>query len=234
MNPTALCSPGRQVLLASDHPADRRRIEACVGAAGATLGCVGDGEQAVQQALAGEFDLVLLSIDLPVIDGRAAATLLRAAGYRAPVVALAPSDRQADSPGWRDSGFDEVLARPIDRHLLRALLARTLPTLPVQAVERQLRLEAIVQRLAAEFRADLPQTLQTLQTALQGRQWETLRQVSHRIKGIAGSLGFPHLSQLAEPVELSLDHGDTAAAMRAAEHLLAALNEADTRPVAEA
>jgi HPt (histidine-containing phosphotransfer) domain-containing protein len=104
-------------------------------------------------------------------------------------------------------------------------MARHLPGSDDQTSERAGRIEHIVRRLAAEFRADLPTTIDTLQSALAQQDWEPLRQLVHRIKGIAGSLGYPQLTRLAAPLEARIDAGDVGAIGTGCDRLLTALRE---------
>ncbi|MFY8089537.1 MAG: methylmalonyl-CoA mutase family protein, partial [Rubrivivax sp.] len=76
------------VLVAEDGPYNQRLITAYLQCTGAALTMVGNGELAVQEALSGDFALVLMDIQMPVMDGITAIALLRDAGYGGPIVAL--------------------------------------------------------------------------------------------------------------------------------------------------
>jgi HPt (histidine-containing phosphotransfer) domain-containing protein len=65
----------------------------------------------------------------------------------------------------------------------------------------------VLQRLGEEFRAELPATMAAIEQALAARQWADLRSRVHAIKGVAGSVGFPQLTRLAQPVEASIVNG---------------------------
>ena len=218
------------VLVAEDGLHNQRLVSVYIEGTGADLTLVDNGELAVQQALAGEFDLVLMDIQMPVMDGVTATRLLRDAGYRGAIVALTANVMRSDIEIYRRAGCNDVLAKPIDRERLYATLARHVPAADPRQRLRESRIEEMLQRLKVDFRSDLPRTIGSLQEALSGRQWEPLRFVVHRIKGIAGSVGYPHLTELAEPIEALMDRSDTEAVIAACDRLLAALIAAQLEP----
>jgi signal transduction histidine kinase/FixJ family two-component response regulator len=212
------------VLVAEDGVHNQRLISALLSCTGATLKIVDNGELAVQEALAGDYDLVLMDIQMPVMDGVAATTLLRGAGYGGAIVALTANVMRADIDTYRQIGCDDVLAKPIDRPRLHEVLSRYLTVTGAERLpSRNNHVDAVVQRLAADFRAELPDTWQSLRAALEGRDWPALRALSHRIKGLAGSLGYPEVTASAAPIEGHIDGGRFEQAERCTEGLLQAL-----------
>jgi two-component system, sensor histidine kinase LadS len=84
------------------------------------------GRGAVDAALQGSFDLVLLALDLPVLDGFGAVAALRHVGCRAPIVALAaPADAELRERS-RGFGFDAFLLQPLSRISVLELVAQHL------------------------------------------------------------------------------------------------------------
>jgi CheY-like chemotaxis protein len=82
------------------------------------------GRGAVDAALHGPFDLVLLSLDMPVMDGFGAVAALRHVGCSAPIVALAaPADAELRERS-RGFGFDSFLLRPLSRMSVLELVAQ--------------------------------------------------------------------------------------------------------------
>jgi CheY-like chemotaxis protein/HPt (histidine-containing phosphotransfer) domain-containing protein len=192
---------------------------------GAKLTVVGDGQQAVEHALAGDYDLVLMDIQMPVMDGVAAITLLRQAGYSSPIVALTANVMREDIEKYRSIGCNDVLAKPIDRARFYATLQRHLEQAQAATKDdgRDAQIDEVVERLAASFRSELPGTIEQLQRAAAGQLWEELRRLAHRIKGLAGSIGYPEFTQLAQPLEACLIKGDHEAAQVHCARLVAAL-----------
>ncbi len=218
------------VLVAEDGVHNQRLIAAYLQCTGAAFKIVGNGELAVQEAMAGDFDLVLMDMQMPVMDGQTAVTLLRGTGYRGAIVALTANVMRDDIERYRKLGCDDVLAKPIDRALLHKALCQHL----VAAGEHlqpssNSQVETLVQRLATEFRAEMPQMAQALANALANAlatgDWTAVRSQAHRIKGLAGSLGYPHLTTLAQPLEGCTDPLQWPQAERQTQKLLQALQD---------
>jgi len=85
-----------------------------------------DGAQALERGLAERFDMYLLDIQMPRQDGYAVCRGLRAAGVRAPILALSAAAMPSDISKGHAAGFDDYLTKPISPHdLLRAIQNHT-------------------------------------------------------------------------------------------------------------
>jgi CheY-like chemotaxis protein len=118
-----------RILLAEDGPDNRRLITLVLQKAGIAATAVEDGQQACEAALAAReagvpFDLILMDMQMPVLDGYAAARQLRAADYRGPIVALTAHAMHDDAQRCLDAGCDDYATKPIRRETLLALVAR--------------------------------------------------------------------------------------------------------------
>ncbi len=213
------------VLVAEDNADSQRLITAYLQCTGAAVRVVDNGEQAVQEALSGAYDLLLMDIQMPVLDGVSAISLLRRAGYRGAVVALTANAMRADIERYRRLGCQDVLAKPIDRVKLHAVLSRFLT---VSGVERKASLgsnaDAVVQRLAAEFVANASGTQDALREALAAADWPRMRSLTHQIKGLAGSLGYAEVTRLAAPIERQIDAAQFDLVQRSSLQLMQALH----------
>ncbi|HEY3267647.1 MAG TPA: response regulator transcription factor, partial [Armatimonadota bacterium] len=117
-----------QVLIVEDNPSVARFLEQAVREAGYTSLMVGDGLAALEAAGSGDFDLILLDVMLPGLDGFSVCKRLRAAGVRTPILILTAKDTTADKIEGLDSGADDYIVKPF--HVgellarMRALLRR--------------------------------------------------------------------------------------------------------------
>jgi len=107
-----------RILLADDHPANRKVIEIMLAGVDAELTSVEDGKLAVEAFAARPFDLVLMDMQMPVMDGlaavRAIRDLERSAGLaRTPVLMLTANALAEHVAAGRDAGADGHLAKPI-------------------------------------------------------------------------------------------------------------------------
>jgi len=111
-----------QVLVAEDNPTNqiliRKQLEGC----GCHVEIASDGMQAVRTGLAGEFDLILMDLQMPQMDGVTACQRLREAGCATPIVALTANVMQEDRERCGEAGMDDFLAKPFVLAELEKLL----------------------------------------------------------------------------------------------------------------
>jgi signal transduction histidine kinase/CheY-like chemotaxis protein/HPt (histidine-containing phosphotransfer) domain-containing protein len=196
-----------QVLLAEDGLDNQRLLASYLRQAGLQVDIVGNGELAVEAALRTPYELVLMDIQMPLMDGITATRKLREQGYRGPIVALTANVMQSDVLRYRQGGCDDVLAKPVDRDRFYSVLRRHVAAAqrPDTAAEADFAREMAT--LTEEFRAGLPATLQAIAAAAQADDWPALKLLVHTLKGTAGSYGFAGITQLAAEVEAQLEAG---------------------------
>ena len=117
-----------RVLLAEDGIDNQRLIALMLRQAGATVEVVDNGEIAVKRAFEEErngqpFDLILMDMQMPVLDGYRATEQLREAGYFWPIVALTAHAMLGDREKCLAAGCDDFAAKPVKREQLVALVA---------------------------------------------------------------------------------------------------------------
>jgi CheY-like chemotaxis protein len=122
---------GVRVLVVEDNPVNMMITVALLEDWGVDVVQAGDGRAAVDEATtalrAGRaFDVVLMDLQMPGMDGLAAARELRARGQALPLVALTASVMDRDSDEALAAGIDEVLTKPLDATQLHQVLARVL------------------------------------------------------------------------------------------------------------
>ncbi len=133
-----------RVLLAEDGQDNQRLISFVLKKAGAEVTLAENGRIACQKALdacsppepgdedenaakgggAAPYDVVLMDMQMPVMDGYAAAGELRKAGYTGPIIALTAHAMRHDQQKCLDAGCDDYLAKPFERDALLAMVAR--------------------------------------------------------------------------------------------------------------
>jgi CheY-like chemotaxis protein len=133
-----------RVLLAEDGPDNQRLISLLLKKVGLEVVVAENGQIACDLALPtqppadGEdvrpFDLILMDIQMPVLDGYHATERLRNAGHRGPIVALTAHAMQSDRQRCLDAGFDDYATKPINRTEFFAMLQRHL--VPCDAGEK--------------------------------------------------------------------------------------------------
>jgi CheY-like chemotaxis protein len=135
--PTAVQAPANtsirldrstRVLLAEDGPDNQRLISLILRKAGAEVSTVENGQAAVETAMDAlhkgtPFDVVLMDMHMPVLDGFAAVRQLRQAGYAHPIIALTAEAMRDDRNKCLSAGCDDYASKPIQRDVLLALVA---------------------------------------------------------------------------------------------------------------
>jgi CheY-like chemotaxis protein len=127
-----------RILLAEDGPDNQRLMSLFLNSAGAHVELAENGQVALAKALdcspeqttAGcqqrrePFDVVLMDMQMPVMDGYEATRRLRAAGYTGPIIAVTAHAMNDDRRKCLDAGCDDYLTKPLDRHELLDIVAK--------------------------------------------------------------------------------------------------------------
>src|ERR1051326_4244007 len=115
-----------KVLIVEDNPANRELLAEMLGSWGYELLEATDGQDALEKAASGQVDIVLLDIQMPVLDGYAVLSRLRANPDLAklPVIALTAFAMRGDREKALACGFDAYLTKPIDFQQLRVELQK--------------------------------------------------------------------------------------------------------------
>ncbi|WP_303289996.1 response regulator [Marinobacter sp. SS5-14b] len=185
-----------RVLVAEDNDDNRRLVERMLRRTGAEPVLVASGDEAVRTALADTVQLVLMDRHMPGMDGVAATRLLRQAGFRRPIIAFTAGD-QSENDALLDAGCDGVLNKPIDHGHLQALLDRYLHA---EAPDMDT-VDDDIGDLSMRFVAGLPARQRRMNGAVQTRDLSALQLESHQIKGTAGAMGYPLLTEQATVLE---------------------------------
>ena len=203
-----------RVLVAEDGPDNQRLLRSYLRQAGVEFDIVGNGRLAVERALAHEYALVFMDIQMPEMDGVAATLALRNASYRGPIVALTANVMQDDVALYRQSGCTDVLAKPIDRARFYAVLQRYVAAAAPGVTSGDSGYERELAQLTAEFTNGLPATFAAIDAASRAADGTALRALLHSLKGTAGSYGFKRLTALAAEADAHLSAGRIAHAIR--------------------
>jgi CheY-like chemotaxis protein len=107
-----------RILLAEDATLIQKLLGKILHVAGADVTVVENGAQAVAAASEHDFDLILMDIEMPEMDGREATRRLRAKGVTVPIIASTAHSAEEFRRDAIEGGFDDVLSKPVDRNIL--------------------------------------------------------------------------------------------------------------------
>jgi signal transduction histidine kinase/ActR/RegA family two-component response regulator len=120
----AMPSHSRHILVAEDHPVNQTIIRKHLEKLGHTLVIAANGQIAVEQLQAAHFDLVLMDISMPVMDGIAATDHIRHTLHsNIPIIALTANAYEEDRKRYLSMGMDACLGKPFKRQELAAALS---------------------------------------------------------------------------------------------------------------
>ena len=196
--PAAAGRLGGRVLVAEDNGDIRYLLSAHLDRLGVQYKMEHDGFAAVQAALGGGFDLVLMDLEMPVMDGFEAAHVLRENGYTGPIVAMTSHVEGPATERARNEGCDAVTAKPLRGDQMESLLHKYLNFAPAGEPAP---LEREKEVLTAKYLEQCRRDVATLRQGLAAGKFETISGIAHRLRGAGGFYGFDEITQLGLEVE---------------------------------
>ncbi len=115
---------GVRVLIAEDNPVNALLVQALLKREGCTVELAGTGEEALQALARSRYDMVLMDMRMPGMDGIAATRKMRASGDETPVIALTANAFEEDRRICLEAGMNAFLTKPVDAAALKTALAR--------------------------------------------------------------------------------------------------------------
>jgi CheY-like chemotaxis protein len=112
---------GLRILVADDHPTNRELVRLVLQGLGAEISDAGDGEEVVRMAAAAPFDIILMDLRMPKLDGLGAMRRIRTApgpNGAIPILAFTADADPSTIAGLMAQGFDGVVAKPLDLEAL--------------------------------------------------------------------------------------------------------------------
>ncbi len=122
-----LCDRSLRILAADDHSINRMVVQMYLEAAGHVVTLVNNGAEALDAIKSAPFDIVLMDVQMPVMDGIAATKAIRALPYPlcdVPIIALTANAMAGDRERYLSQGMDDYVAKPIDAAALLSAVAR--------------------------------------------------------------------------------------------------------------
>ncbi|MBT7309040.1 MAG: response regulator, partial [Gammaproteobacteria bacterium] len=207
-----------EVLVAEDTPEIQLLVRQMLERMGGTVALANDGNEAIAAVISREtpFNLILMDMQMPVMDGIAASRQLRKMGNQTPIVALTANVMQKHRDQFFAAGCDDFLMKPIDRQVLATVLQTYLqpsdsapsPSSSPSAVQLSTVPPLIISsELQQIFVARINELMGELLPAFSKEEWSEVYSAAHVIKGSGTSFGHPELTQLGKAVCDAIDQG---------------------------
>ena len=202
------------VLLAEDTLENQTLITWHMNKLGINVDVVENGQEAVNMATEKQFDLILMDMQMPVMDGVEATKKLREQGYTAPIVALTANAMQKDKDLCLHAGCNDFVTKPININQFYVVLAHYLEETNPSSRNAEPILSSLLNEepdlveLVQMFTKRLPEYVNKIKTAITDNDWPTAALVSHQLKGNGGGYGFPMVSEIASKIELQIENKD--------------------------
>ncbi|HOX92479.1 MAG TPA: response regulator, partial [Spirochaetales bacterium] len=227
---------GLTILLAEDHLVNQELFTTLLTQMGCTVYTADDGAKALELASQHDFDLVLMDIFMPVLDGYGASAALRERGFSKPIIAVTASAAKDEREHCVSAGMNDVLVKPFRRKDLETMLgfwanralASASETEAAPVSDRHLWDESVfdfatlvetflgkrdtVLNLLGRFTEKLKDQVAALESALAASDTKSIREIAHSIKGSAWNMTAKALGDAARTVEDAGKAGDLAGA----------------------
>jgi CheY-like chemotaxis protein/HPt (histidine-containing phosphotransfer) domain-containing protein len=228
-----------RILLAEDNPVNQRVALHILQKGEHSVLAVGNGREAVDALAREQFDVVLMDVQMPEMDGFEATNAIRTkekiTGSHLPIIAMTAHAMQGDRERCLEAGMDEYLSKPVRAaELLRVIqqfapksIAESIPDAPAQAIgepavfARQTALdrfngeEQLLEEVVELFVSDAPNRLADVRTSLEQGDPKRLQNAAHSLKGSAGYVGAERVAAQALKLEELGRRGDLSAALEA-------------------
>jgi len=244
--------------LAEDNSVNQRLATRLLEREGHTVEVAASGREALDKLDQGQFDLVLMDVQMPDLDGLQATVRIRdrerCAGHRVPIVAMTAQAAESDRQRCLEAGMDAYISKPVHVPELMSIIESVVPggnsmkveiaaeSASVEAQLRQLDESVALGRVGGDmdllkevaelFLADYPNTLDQIRDAVAGGDASALERSAHSLKGSVSTFGAKRAFEAA----LALEQQGRSSNLAGAQEGLRKLEEALTslRPELEA
>jgi len=226
---------GAHVLVVEDNEINQELTTELLSSQGMSTEIAANGEEAVEKVRAGNYDLVLMDCQMPVMDGYEATRKIREDERFAalPIIALTANAMAGDRQLTLESGMNDHIAKPVDIAEMLVTMARwveiegdrtigatTESTQVIESVDieipgidttaglaRVLGNVPLYRRLLARYREQLTDFDETFRSSIDSGDAKEARRVVHTLNGVSGALGAQAIHQAAMTVENALVAG---------------------------
>ena len=247
---TSQAAQGMKILLAEDNALNRRLATALLQKRGHHIAATENGQEALDALERENFDLVLMDVQMPVLDGLDAIRAIRAkeqsSGSHLPIIALTAHAMKGDRERCLAAGADEYVSKPIRTPDLLAAIERatnakagpanTAPPDPAShsagplvldfaaALERVEGDRELLESLMGMFAGECPHDIAEMRKSLEARDMGLLERLAHTIKGASANLAAGRVADAAFALEKQARTGEVGDAEQLLQTLVSEIN----------
>jgi len=219
-----------RVLLAEDNKVNQMLAVALLKKRGYDVTVADNGREAFDLVQRSEFDVVLMDVQMPELDGFEVTALVRASeadsSRRLPIIAVTAHAMEGDRQRCLEAGMDDYVGKPIDPDKLEAAIQRWTGTLPDFEHSRALDLaegdESVLESIVKLFLQQTPDRLEAIHRALDARDAASVETTADLMEKSAVALAMPRLRDVAHRIAVLGKRGELGQATK----LVSELDEA--------
>ena len=218
----------RKVLVVYDIEMNQQLAKHIMQSWGFEVDVAGNGREAVEKVVKNNYDLVLMDIQMPEMDGMEATEMIRqlkdAIKAATPIVALTANVLNGDGERYLSRGMNDYLPKPLDEAKLFQLVSKNLlndpepvsiidplKAEPAIATKKLYDLstiyglsggdEAFIRQMVQFFVDTMPASMNDLENSVHQRNWDAMGKLAHKLKSTAGSMGIDSIKEDMRTVE---------------------------------
>ncbi len=214
---------GLRILLVEDGDTNRKLLRLTLSRSGATVTTAENGRIALHLVGEGRFDIILMDMQMPVMDGYTATSILRDRGFDGPIIALTAHAMKGDRERCEEAGCSGYLTKPVNMDdLLQTVLTasgrakgeinaenaeyleevqalRKIPAIVRSTLPTE---DAQIREIVTEFVVKLPAEISKMEHARSHADYEQLAILAHWLRGAGGTVGFDCFIEPARHLEI--------------------------------
>ncbi|MBT4079443.1 MAG: transporter substrate-binding domain-containing protein [Gammaproteobacteria bacterium] len=193
------------VLLAEDTVILQQLERQILELMGVTVSIANNGIEAYQLAASNHYDLILMDMQMPEMDGIEATRKIRESGNKVPIVALTANVMQKHRELFEEAGGNDFLGKPIDNQALKQAISHYLQEQGTDVGQSHSSSVMGPEELAALFAERTAVRKNNMVEALSHQNWEEVREQAHVFKGSGSPYGYPEISRLGAVICDAID-----------------------------
>ena len=198
-----------KILLVEDTIEIRKLVQAYLEDYGLDITTAENGKEGSDLALNGDFDVVIMDIQMPVMNGKEAVKRLREKNYNKPVLALTADAFTQQVDEYLSLGFTKILTKPIIiNDLIKTLSYYLNSSNDIATHKKETSTNNTLSDLQKKFIDQLSGNANEINLAINNNDADTAMEVLHKLIGIGGSLGLPDVSKQAKYINNALINKD--------------------------